>query len=205
MLNYVFIFLGEFGYELLNWQGAIRKFHQENPDINIICVGRRGTDILYPYATYIPLSHIPCYQNSISSVYSAQVGEACKNNIKNYIKEFLNTDKVKFIFSNNKGVSIDKVKFCEGGIYDTLPIHKNIYTQLHIKESEKPYYSNKFTLPPKFILIQRAIRNDTTFKGKIIRLYRNKDTNNEEKIINLLKDTYPLIFLDSVGVPPNGK
>ena len=136
------------------------------------------------------------YQNSISSVYSAQVGEACKNNIKNYIKEFLNTDKVKFIFSNNKGVSIDKVKFCEGGIYDTLPIHKNIYTQLHIKESEKPYYSNKFTLPPKFILIQRAIRNDTTFKGKIIRLYRNKDTNNEEKIINLLKDTYPLIFLD---------
>ena len=25
-MNYIFVFLGEFGYELLNWQGAIRKF-----------------------------------------------------------------------------------------------------------------------------------------------------------------------------------
>ena len=55
MINkiYVFIFLGEFGYELFNWQGKVKKFYKTLGEGEIIvCAGRRGLDIIYPYAKY---------------------------------------------------------------------------------------------------------------------------------------------------------
>ena len=39
-MNYVFTFIGEFGYELLNWQGAIRKWvnlYKKDIDKIVIC------------------------------------------------------------------------------------------------------------------------------------------------------------------------
>ena len=48
---YVFTFLGEFGYELFNWQGLVRKFKSTcSADDKIVGGGRTGMDIWYPYA-----------------------------------------------------------------------------------------------------------------------------------------------------------
>ena len=38
--TYVFIFLGEFGYELFNWQGVVRKFAGQLPASSRIEIGR---------------------------------------------------------------------------------------------------------------------------------------------------------------------
>ena len=70
---YIFVFLGEFGYELLNWQGVIRKFSdtlREND--KIVVVSRKGVALLYETADlYIDLSEIELYSRSIASGYRA--------------------------------------------------------------------------------------------------------------------------------------
>lgn len=72
-MNYVFVFLGEFGYELFNWQGLVRKFKTVcDPDDIIIIGGRTGMDIWYPYADiFIGISDIPLYKASRADTYQA--------------------------------------------------------------------------------------------------------------------------------------
>ena len=68
---YVFIFLGEFGYELFNWQGLVRKFKKTCSESDkIIIGGRRGMDIWYPYAdVFIDISEVPLFKNSRADSY----------------------------------------------------------------------------------------------------------------------------------------
>ncbi len=48
---YIFTFLGEFGFELFNWQGVIRKFATTiSPDDQIICCSRANLYPLYELA-----------------------------------------------------------------------------------------------------------------------------------------------------------
>ena len=46
---YVFTFIGEFGYEMFNWQGVIRKWAKKhkNPDDKIFIYSRQGLKSLY--------------------------------------------------------------------------------------------------------------------------------------------------------------
>jgi hypothetical protein len=70
---YIFIFLGEFGFELLNWQGVVRKFAQQLFTSNeIIIAGRKGLQPFYEYAYhYIDISSLPLFQNSVANCYFA--------------------------------------------------------------------------------------------------------------------------------------
>ena len=43
----IFVFLGEFGYELLNWQGQVRKISNENNANTIVAVSRESCAVLY--------------------------------------------------------------------------------------------------------------------------------------------------------------
>ena len=57
---YVFTFIGEFGYELLNWQGTLRKWVRENKkegDEIVVC-SRKGLDLMYESADYY-LNEVP--------------------------------------------------------------------------------------------------------------------------------------------------
>jgi hypothetical protein len=67
----VFVFLGEFGYELLNWQGRIRKFKKEFPEEFLVSASRGQCEILYRDSTeyFMSLSSIPSYQGSIADRY----------------------------------------------------------------------------------------------------------------------------------------
>jgi len=72
-MTYIFAFLGEFGYELLNWQGVVRKFSKTlGPADRIVCCSRAS---LYPFyetaLTYIDLSDVELFKNSQASCYSA--------------------------------------------------------------------------------------------------------------------------------------
>ena len=51
---YVFTFIGEFGYELLNWQGTLRKWVKENKkeEDEIVVCSRKGLDLMYEFADY---------------------------------------------------------------------------------------------------------------------------------------------------------
>jgi hypothetical protein len=70
---YVFIFLGEFGYELLNWQGVVRKFAGTiGSDDKIICCSRANLSPLYELADeFIDISAAPLFQQSRAFCYDA--------------------------------------------------------------------------------------------------------------------------------------
>jgi len=72
---YVFTFLGEFGYELFNWQGVVRKFSRAlGPSDRIVCCSRSNLYPLYETALlYIDISEVELFKNSQASCYSAIV------------------------------------------------------------------------------------------------------------------------------------
>ena len=73
-MDYIFTFLGEFGYEMFNWQGVIRKWktlHKKPTDRIIIC-GRKGLQSVYEYADeYIDISNLESYKKSTAGIYIA--------------------------------------------------------------------------------------------------------------------------------------
>jgi hypothetical protein len=75
-MTYVFTFLGEFGYELLNWQGTIRKWAKKNKqeDDKIIVCSRKGLDLMYECADYyLDISQLESFQNVIADCYTSYV------------------------------------------------------------------------------------------------------------------------------------
>lgn len=68
---YVFVFLGEFGYELFNWQGVIRKFSNTiSKEDRIVCCSRANLYPLYETADiYIDISDHPLFQQSVACGY----------------------------------------------------------------------------------------------------------------------------------------
>jgi hypothetical protein len=75
-MTYVFSFLGEFGYELFNWQGVIRKWAESNkkPEDKIIICSRKGLKPIYDFADhYINISELDSYNNVIADCYTCYV------------------------------------------------------------------------------------------------------------------------------------
>ena len=68
--TFCFIFLGEFGYELLDWQGKIRKL-RENKKLDIWAVSRSSCELLYRDSAdfFISLDECPEYFNSKAHSY----------------------------------------------------------------------------------------------------------------------------------------
>lgn len=75
---YVFTFLGEFGYELFNWQGVVRKFSKTlGPADRIVCCSRANLYPIYETASlYIDVSDVELFKNSQACCYSAIVPES---------------------------------------------------------------------------------------------------------------------------------
>jgi len=73
---YVFTFIGEFGYELLNWQGTIRKWVKENKkeDDKIVICSRKGLDLMYEFADYyFDIYKLESLQNVVGDCYTSYV------------------------------------------------------------------------------------------------------------------------------------
>ncbi|MCE9611224.1 MAG: hypothetical protein K8R23_13595 [Chthoniobacter sp.] len=71
--TYVFVFLGEFGYELFNWQGVVRKFASQLPTSSRIAIaGRRGLQPFYETAQeYVEISDFAPFRESVAAAYWA--------------------------------------------------------------------------------------------------------------------------------------
>jgi len=77
-MNYAFVFTGEFGYELFNWQGVVRKWIQENKtlDDKIIICSRQGLENIYDFADqYINISQVESYNNTVADCYRGYIWE----------------------------------------------------------------------------------------------------------------------------------
>tara|TARA_R110001592_G_scaffold361664_1_gene673010 strand:- start:274 stop:1254 length:981 start_codon:yes stop_codon:yes gene_type:complete len=140
-MNYVFTFIGEFGYELFNWQGVIRKWAQQNKkkDDKIIICSRQGLESIYEFADhYINISQLKSYNNTVADCYRAYIWKEKKdlpfedwpiigsgpahdeliNNIKNDVKQqislYLNNKSAKYIWSCDY-IQMDNFHFGHGG------------------------------------------------------------------------------------------
>ncbi len=72
-MTYIFVFLGEFGFELLNWQAVVRKFGGTlSLADRIVCCSRASLYLLYEKAdVYVNISELPIFQRSRAFVYWA--------------------------------------------------------------------------------------------------------------------------------------
>lgn len=78
-----FVFLGEFGYELLNWHGRIRQLHRLNPDLEITAVSRLSTEVLYTFAQrFVPLEEISSFNDYAADGYFARYRTTQINSIQ---------------------------------------------------------------------------------------------------------------------------
>jgi hypothetical protein len=68
--TYCFVFTGEFGYELLNWQGRVRKFSSLHPEVKVICASSAATRLLYSdFAEFIALDSSKAHMRGIADTY----------------------------------------------------------------------------------------------------------------------------------------
>lgn len=205
---YAFCFLGEFGYELFNWQGLVRKFAlNRNPDDKIVVCGRKGLDIWYENADlFVDISLEQVYRGSIASMYTAHRDDDYpydfEDELKASLDEFITTkiserygkdENIRFIFSCDKNM-IDDIKF--GPWEETLSIYEgNGYTQNKYKKISPNLMKVKkgiedklgFSLDQPYILVQKRTREI---------VIRSKSYIEETPILDALGTIAPVILLD---------
>lgn len=93
-MTYVFVFLGEFGYELMNWQGVVRKFKSNcSKDEFVISCSRANTLPLYEECDeYIDISENTLFKNSVACGYVGMIPQHSSSDyaltIKSPLKAF---------------------------------------------------------------------------------------------------------------------
>jgi hypothetical protein len=159
-VTYVFVFVGEFGYELLNWQGVIRKFRRLNPNVRVICASRGNVQPLYENAEYVDISEVPEFAESMASGYFANVPDddtassevnrgfdarlrrALKRGISRELRKRSRSvwlrrqlDGLHFIFSSGQR-EIDNCKFgADRRLFGDFNAEGNIYSQLDLSNN----------------------------------------------------------------------
>lgn len=157
---YVFTFLGEFGYELLNWQGVIRKFSRTlDPSDAIVCCSRANLYPIYEMADlYIDISEVLLFRSSRACCYSATVGAgapsrrvnrafdaALRASLRSFVRrriaalrpEWATSGRLLFAFSSRKtevrGFTFGcnpDRLFVESDIFDRLDVEANHYVKI---------------------------------------------------------------------------
>ena len=207
-MTYVFIFTGEFGYEILNWNGTVRKWVQDNKkeDDTIIICSRQGLELMYEMADYyIDVSEIDAYSNSIADCYCSYIRDSHDNIIRNgqHQQDILSsivqtiessgiTDAT-YIYSPIP-TQLHNCVFGHGGIYDVgapqgvLNLQNNIYKKFTADKSCKLDIETKLgiSLDEPYILCQTAAR-------EVVR--RDMTIQDIDKFINLLSQKIPVICL----------
>tara|TARA_R110000851_G_scaffold326303_2_gene494854 strand:- start:2918 stop:3937 length:1020 start_codon:yes stop_codon:yes gene_type:complete len=208
-MTYVFIFTGEFGYELLNWNGVVRKWCSENKNDNdtIIICSRPGMDLIYEMADYyIDVSEIDAYNNSIADCYWSFVRDVNGSiirqgphqveiftSIETLIKESGFTD-VKYIF----GAYEEKMGSCifgNGGLYGPerlgygrLNVNNNVYKKFSADVSRQSDIEDTLgiSLDSPFVLCQKGARQRVT---------RDKTKLEVDEFIKSISEVIPVVCL----------
>jgi hypothetical protein len=108
--RYIFIFTGEFGYELLNWHAKIHKFSNLKPDVQIVTASTSATHILYQdFSDFFPLDELKVFRSAIADTYFLRrlgfkrddlldvlLAILRRYHIKKHILKYLRSDSEKF-------------------------------------------------------------------------------------------------------------
>lgn len=200
-----FVFLGEFGYELLNWQARLRQLSRNNPSLNLIVASRGATKMLYEdFASFVSLDDAPGFldfaadgyfvrapRTSPNSRADRKASAALRRSIESYLKVTLRVSSLIVIFSDRKSVVNGQIlgcgRFeyghadCEGDIYQQLDTSRNDYIQLSSISDLAPQSAKNS------LLIMRASRGRITrFHGKV----------SEAEIISRLAADFPVKLME---------
>jgi hypothetical protein len=159
-VTYVFVFVGEFGYEVLNWQGVVQKFLRLRPKARVICASRGQVAALYPGATYVDIGDVPRFRASVARGYYAvlenDVAPASEANVA--LDDELRRDLraailarmrerhgwrvtamvlrgTRFVFSSSKSVLEDCVFGADRRLFGSVPGEGNIYDALDLRNN----------------------------------------------------------------------
>ncbi len=163
-MNYIFTMIGEFGYEVLNWHGVVRKwalYNKRDGDTITIC-SRNGLELFYDFAdNYVNLSQFDSYNKTIADVFDAYIvpnGDVetlprkewiierngqhiddIKNDVTNHVNDIISGEK-RFIwscdFEEMDRFHFGKLHMTYGGIYDPELIARGEFgSPLRIEEN----------------------------------------------------------------------
>lgn len=153
----VFVFLGEFGYELFNWQGVVRKLQANRPNDRVVCASRGRVALLYPGADYVDIGDVEMFRESVASgyfavmpdetlpqgapenaAYDAELREVLRREITARLRDrlgrvgFLRLGRLEFVFSSQR-TRIDGCLFgADRILFGTSPLEGDIYGRLDL-------------------------------------------------------------------------
>jgi hypothetical protein len=166
-INYALVFLGEFGYELLNWQGVARKLRaQLGRDAKVIACSRAGMQPFYETAdAFVDISALPAYRASTAAGYRVleEPMERICDEVVGYVLErlpWLSGQRTRFIFSHQAEL-LEGLTFGTGGIYADLDVENNLFVRIEPDLSEREQIEKElgFTLETDYVLCQGARRD----------------------------------------------
>lgn len=174
MNTLVFIFLGEFGYELLNWQGVIRKLKSKlKNNYMFIACSRRGMNNFYETCDkYVDISEIKTFQNSVASCY-----KALGINKTELIETLINSGNIpkesSIFFSDDHKVfeGLKFGRFGKHGIYHRLDLNNNLFSKINPDLKNVKEISSKVNFDitnNSYVLVQQACRKNNNKSGKKI-------------------------------------
>ena len=213
-MTWVFVFLGEFGYELLNWQGVVRRFSRTlPPGERIVCASRAQLHPLYETADcYVDISHVPEFEGSVASGYfaldPARLAPHAPRNvlydrrlrraIRRCVEEQVTERPLRFVFSSTRTdlrgcrFGASRVRWgrdpFEGDIYERLNLANNEFAQIEPDESSRREVEDALglDLDQPFVLCQSRDR-------EIVR--RSTDQVPKARLIEELASRVPVVLL----------
>ena len=214
---YAFTFIGEFGYELFNWQGVIRKWAKnfKNSNDKIYIFSRHGLESWYEFADeYFDISTLESYNKTVADCYTGYVWKESNlpfddwpiirkgkhiDDIKKDVKNLIKTkDKnIEWVFSCDykeiNGYHFGQGGPGGGGIYTgRLNLDNNEYRQIPINFNLKPFLQKNLSidLDKPYILCQTGFRDGKGYTSK------SKVKIDHKIILDKVNLNYPILFLN---------
>jgi hypothetical protein len=163
---FIFAFAGEFGYELFNWQGVVRKLRSLLGDnCRIVACSRAGMQRFYETSNaYLDISSLESYRSSIAAGYTI-LGvrtDAIKAEVIEYLGKAISWIRdvpVRCVFSFEPQ-TIEGLRFGDGGIYGNLDAQNNFFTRIEPDLSGRLPIERElgFCLDEPYLLCQTARR-----------------------------------------------
>lgn len=187
-MTYVFVFVGEFGYELFNWHAVVRKFTSLRPAADVVCCSRGDVRPLYDGGRYVDIGEVAAFRDSIANMYYADPHERpspkearaferrLRREIEAHVRETLGMPRrrigrqaLDFVFSS-QGRVLDGCRFGidrfdaapgTGDIYEGLDLENNLFRRIVPAREQLPGLEERagFPLDEPFVLVQSRQRD----------------------------------------------
>ena len=165
---YLFIFLGEFGYELLNWHAVARRLRNKTRGKKFYVASRAGMEPFYEFAdAFYDISEIPEYKESVGDSYHALSDKV--ESVADKVHRHLTKKYHHLRFCDNVISSLPRtirgLRFgYTGGIYSDMRLANNLFRKIEpvLSCREELETEMGFSLDEPYVLCQAAKRSVVT-------------------------------------------